>query len=470
MANHVFIHWGDMENENLEWLKMPPHSIEAEQSVLGGLLLDNEAWERLVGIVTANDFYTHHHRTIYKAISSLIDRSIPVDIVILAEELEKFGQLAQVGGIQYLGALIQNVPSSANITRYASIVRERSVLRKLVEICASISEKALTPQGVDAAALLDEAEARILSIRESGASAREGFIRVNEVLPSVVSRMDEICQRENSSGITGVSTGYHKLDELTSGLQKSDLIIVAGRPSMGKTAFALNIAENVAFSSGKAVGVFSMEMSASQLVVRLLGSIGRIGMQKMRSVQLEDEDWQRLTVALGNLNTAPIYIDDSAGLNAQDLRARARRLQRECETANEELGLIVVDYLQLMSSASTNKNDTRANVVSEISRSLKALAKELNVPLIALSQVNRKIDDRPDKRPVMSDLRESGAIEQDADVILFLYRDEVYNKDTQYKGMAEVIIGKQRNGPIDTVRLTYIGEHTRFENFAAETY
>jgi len=450
-----------MADDSLASLKLPPHSVEAEQSVLGGLLLENDALDKIADILTANDFYRHDHRVIYEHISRLIEHSKPADIVTLAEALESTTQLAGVGGIAYLGALAQNVPGSANIRRYAEIVRERAVMRKLVEVGSSIADSAFSPQGKDAAQLLDEAEAKIFEIAEGGSRSAQGFIDIKTILPQVADRIDQLFQRDNPTDVTGIPTGFTDLDSMTSGLQPGDLVIVAGRPSMGKTAFSLNIAENVALNTGLPVAVFSMEMAATQLAMRMIGSVGRLDQHKMRTGRLEDEDWVGLTTALGKLNDAPLFIDESAGLNALEVRARARRLHRQCG----KLGLIVLDYLQLMSA--TRSGENRATEISEISRSLKALAKELDVPVVALSQLNRGLEQRPNKRPVMSDLRESGAIEQDADVILFIYRDEVYNPDSQDKGTAEIIIGKQRNGPIGTIRLTFLGEHTRFENFAS---
>ncbi len=455
-----------MADDTLEYLKTPPHSVEAEQSVLGGLLLENEAWDRIADVLGVEDFYRHDHRLIYQHISMLVEHNKPADMVTVAESLENSAKLSGVGGIAYLGALVQNIPSAANIRRYAEIVRERAVMRRLVEVGSGIADSAFNPQGRDASTLLDEAEARIFEIKEHGARASQGFIDIKSVLPMVVERLDKLSQLDDPTGVTGIATGFTDLDNMTSGMQPGELIIVAGRPSMGKTAFALNIAEHVALNTDHAVAVFSLEMPSTQLAMRLIGSVGRIDQHKMRTGQLEDEDWERLTYALGKLNEAPIHIDETGGINAMELRARARRLKRQVETLEgKKLGLIVVDYLQLMTSVRQTEN--RATEVAEISRSLKSLAKELEVPLIALSQVNRKIEDRTDKRPVMSDLRESGAIEQDADVILFLYRDEVYNKDTQYKGTAEVIIGKQRNGPIGSIRLTFLGANTRFENHAS---
>ncbi|MFA6179049.1 MAG: replicative DNA helicase [Candidatus Methylopumilus sp.] len=455
-----------MADDTLESLKLPPHSVEAEQSVLGGLLLENEALDKIADILGSVDFYRHDHRLIYQHISKLIEQNKPADIVTVAESLENSAELSSVGGIAYLGALAQNTPTAANIRRYAEIVRERSVMRKLVEVGSGIAESAYNPQGRDAQQLLDEAEAKIFQIAEGGKRSSEGFIDIKVLLPQVADRIDYLYQRENQGDVTGVPTGFSDLDERTSGFQPGDLIIVAGRPSMGKTAFSLNIAENIALDTKLPVAVFSMEMGATQLATRMIGSVGRLDQHRMRNGNLEDEDWVRLTTALGKLNDAPIFIDEGAGLSSFDVRARARRLHRQCG----KLGLIVVDYLQLMSGASGRQSENRATEISEISRSLKSLAKELDVPVVALSQLNRSVEQRPDKRPVMSDLRESGAIEQDADLILFIYRDEVYNPDTADKGTAEIIIAKQRNGPIGRVRLTFLGEHTRFENFAGGGY
>lgn len=456
-----------MADDSLELLKLPPHSIEAEQSVLGGLLLENEALDRIADILGPADFYRHDHRLIFDHISKLIEHNKPADIVTVAESLESSAELTGVGGIAYLGALAQNTPTAANIRRYAEIVRERAVMRKLVEVGSGIAESAYNPNGRDAQQLLDEAEAKIFQIAESGKRSSEGFVDIKMLLPQVADRIDSLYQRENQGDVTGIPTGFGDLDEKTSGFQPGDLVIVAGRPSMGKTAFSLNIAENVALDTGLPVAVFSMEMAAIQLATRMIGSVGRLDQHRMRNGNLEDEDWVRLTTALGKLNDAPIYIDEGAGLSSFDVRARARRLSRQC---GGKLGLIVVDYLQLMAAPAGRQSENRATEISEISRSLKALAKELDVPVVALSQLNRSVEQRPDKRPVMSDLRESGAIEQDADLILFIYRDEVYNADSPDKGTAEIIIAKQRNGPIGRVRLTFLGENTRFENFVSAQY
>ena len=445
----------------LAQLRVPPHSIEAEQSVLGGLLLDNQAWDRMGDLLTERDFYRDEHRRIFRHIRGLLERAKPADVVTVAEALDAAGEGEQTGGLAYLGELAANTPSAANIKRYAEIVRERAVLRQLVATADEIAADALNPLGRDAETLLDEAESKIFKIAEAGAGHNEGFVHINPLLTQVVERIQELHDRDNPSDITGVPTGYHDLDAKTSGLQAGDLLIIAGRPSMGKTSLALNMAEYVAIEVGLPVAVFSMEMGGTQLAMRMLSSVGKLDAHKVRTGRLNDDEWARLSFALGKMHEAPLYIDETPALNPIDLRARARRLHRQCG----KLGLIVIDYLQLMSVSGHGEN--RATEISEISRSLKSLAKELNVPVIALSQLNRSLEARPNKRPVMSDLRESGAIEQDADVIMFIYRDEVYNPDSPDKGSAEIIIGKQRNGPIGMTRLTFVGEYTRFENFAS---
>ncbi|MDO8890429.1 MAG: replicative DNA helicase [Sulfurimicrobium sp.] len=450
-----------MSDAQLDAIKLPPHSIEAEQSVLGGLLLDNSAWDRIADVVAESDFYRHDHRLIFRHIFRLLENGRPADVITVSEALENSAELNNAGGLAYLAALAQNTPSAANIKRYAEIVRDRGVMRKLSEVGTAISDSAYNPLGRNAGQLLDEAEAKVFEIAEANARGKQGFTAIQPLLIQVVERIDELFQRDNPNEVTGIPTGFHDLDQKTSGLQPGDLIIVAGRPSMGKTAFSINIGENVALNTGLPVAIFSMEMGGSQLAMRMIGSVGKLDQQKIRTGRLQDEDWLRLTNAVGKLNDAPIHIDESGALTALELRARARRLHRQCG----KLGLIIIDYLQLM-SGSGGAGENRATEVSEISRSLKALAKELEVPVIALSQLNRSLEQRPNKRPVMSDLRESGAIEQDADVILFIYRDEVYNPDSAEKGSAEIIIGKQRNGPIGTVRMTFLGEYTRFENFA----
>ena len=452
------------DDNQLEMMRVPTHSVEAEQSVLGGLMLENVAWDKIADLVGEDDFYRDDHRRIWKHISKLIEANRPADVITVVESLERNAELETVGGLSYVGMLSNNTPSAANIRRYAEIVRERSIMRKLAEIGTEIAGSAYNPLGREARQLLDEAEAKVFKIAEAGARGNQGFEAIQPLLTQVVERIDLLYSRDNPSDVTGVATGFADLDERTSGLQPGDLVIVAGRPSMGKTAFALNIAEHVALDGKLPVAIFSMEMAGTQLALRLLGSVGRLDQHKLRTGKLDDNDWPRLTNALGRLNDAPVFIDESAALTALELRARARRLHRQ----HRGLGLIVVDYLQLMSSTSQGEN--RATEISEISRSLKALAKELSVPVVALSQLNRSLEQRPNKRPVMSDLRESGAIEQDADLILFIYRDEVYNDSSQEKGIAEIIIGKQRNGPIGTVKLTFLGQFTKFQNFAQGSY
>ncbi|HKO87846.1 MAG TPA: replicative DNA helicase [Burkholderiales bacterium] len=442
-------------------LRIPPHSIEAEQSVLGGLLLDNQAWERIGDMLSVNDFYRDDHRRIYRHIARLIDEAKPADVVTVHESIEQSEDKDKTGGLAYLGSLAQNTPSASNIRRYAEIVRERAVLRKLVAVGNDISDSAMNPMGKEVAQLLDEAESKVFEIAESGARGKQGFLQMEQLVAQVMERVDFLYSRDNPSDITGMPTGFNDLDSMTSGLQPGDLVIVAGRPSMGKTAFSINIGENVALQTGAPVAIFSMEMAGSQIATRMLGSIGRVDQHKLRTGRLADEDWSRLTEAVGKLHTAPIHIDDTPALNALELRARARRLHRQYG----KLGLIIIDYLQLMSATSMGEN--RATEISEISRSLKALAKELQCPVIALSQLNRSLEQRPNKRPVMSDLRESGAIEQDADLILAIYRDEVYNPDSADKGKAEILILKQRNGPIGHVDLTFLGQYTKFENYAS---
>ena len=407
------------------------------------------------------DFYRHDHRLIWHQIARLIERSQPADVVTVYEALQSLGKADEAGGLGYLNSLAQETPSAANIRRYGEIVRDRSILRKLISTSDEISTSALNPHGKDTRQLLDEAESKVFQISEDGSRGQAGFQPLPDLLGKVVERIDELYNQNNPNDVTGVPTGYVDLDRMTSGLQPGDLVIVAGRPAMGKTSFALNIAEHVAVDQGLPVAVFSMEMGATQLAMRLVCSVGRLDQQRLRTGRLVDDDWPRLTSAIQKMQDSQLFIDETPALNALELRARARRLSRQCG----KLGLIVVDYLQLMSATSTGEN--RATEISEISRSLKALAKELDCPVIALSQLNRSLEQRPNKRPVMSDLRESGAIEQDADVIVFIYRDEVYNPDSADKGVAEIIIGKQRNGPIGTVRLTFVGQYTKFENFTA---
>ncbi|MFT0534128.1 replicative DNA helicase [Castellaniella hirudinis] len=444
----------------LDYLRVPPHSIEAEQSVLGGLLLDNAAFDRIADVLVEDDFYRFDHRLIWQHIARLISLSRPADVITVFESLSSSGKADDTGGLAYLNALAHNTPSAANIRRYAEIVRERAMLRKLVSIADEISEAAFNPQGKEARQILDEAESRVFQIAQEGARGMAGFQEIRPLLAQVVERIDELYHREGDSDITGVPTGFEDLDRMTSGLQPGDLVIVAGRPSMGKTSFSMNIGEHVAIEQGLPVAVFSMEMGAVQLAMRMIGSVGMLDQHRMRTGKLNQDDWPRLTHAVQKVEQAQIYIDETPALTAMELRARARRLSRQCG----QLGLIIIDYIQLMSGSG---GENRATEISEISRSLKGLAKELNCPMVALSQLNRSLEQRPNKRPVMSDLRESGAIEQDADVIIFIYRDEVYNPDSPDKGTAEIIIGKQRNGPIGTVRLTFQGASTRFLNFSA---
>jgi replicative DNA helicase len=450
----------------IEALKVPPHSIEAEQSVLGGLLLDNGAADRIADFLSGDHFYSDAHRLLYNAIMQLIGDNKPADVVTVAEALGSINKLDYIGGMSYLAALVENVPTAANIRRYAEIVHERAILRRLAAAGGEIAESAFHPLGRGVREILDQAETKVFEIAEHGARGQQGFQDIRPLLTQVVERIEFLYNRDNPSDVTGIATGFTDLDRMTSGLQEGDLIVIAGRPSMGKTSLALNIAEHIALVLKMPVAIFSMEMGATQLAMRLMGSVGRLDQQKIRTGRLTNDDWERLSGALGKLNDAPIHIDETPAMNALEVRARARRLARQY---GGKLGAIVVDYLQLMQAVSDGEN--RATEISEISRSMKALAKELKVPVLALSQLNRSLEQRPNKRPVMSDLRESGAIEQDADVILFIYRDEVYNPDTQEKGVAEIIIGKQRNGPIGMIRLAFLGENTRFENLAqAGTY
>jgi replicative DNA helicase len=441
--------------------KVPPHSIEAEQSVIGGLMLSNEAWDTIADRVCEEDFYRRDHRLIFRAIADLANQDKPRDVVTLSEWLSQRGELDQAGGMVYLGTLAKDTPSAANIKAYADIVRARSVLRQLIQAGEEIAGSAYEPGERSIKDILDDAERRVFKIAEQGTTGRKSFQNIKDLLTLAVDRIDELFNSD--SPITGVATGFDKFDEMTAGLQRSELIVVAGRPSMGKTSFVMNIAEYAAIKQQLPVAVFSMEMGGEQLAMRMISSLGRINLQNLRTGRLEDSDWPRITSAIAMLSEAPLFVDDTPALSPTDLRARARRIKRE-----HGLGLIVVDYLQLMSVPQTKEN--RATEISEISRALKALAKELNVPVIALSQLNRGLEQRPDKRPVMSDLRESGAIEQDADVIAFIYRDEVYNEDSPEKGSAEILIRKQRNGPTGMCRLTFLGQYTKFENYSPEIY
>ena len=446
----------------MEALRLPPHSTQGEQAVLGGLMLDNGAWDKIADLIVEQDFYRREHQLIFSAISSLADADQPFDVVTLAEELDRKDVLQDVGGLAYLGMLANDTPSAANIQAYAAIVREQSVIRQLIRVGGLIADAGYRPKGRKVHELLDHAENMVFQIAEQQARGGGGFRSISRLLTETINRIEELYGSDDA--LTGVSSGFTDFDGKTSGLQKSDLIIVAGRPSMGKTTFAMNVAENVALTSGLPVAIFSMEMPGEALTMRMISSLGRVNQQAVRSGKLEDDDWPRITSAVNLLNNTKLFIDDTPALTPTELRARCRRLTKEHGT----LGLVVIDYLQLMQAPDVGEN--RATEISAISRALKALAKELKVPVVALSQLNRSLEQRPNKRPVMSDLRESGAIEQDADLIVFIYRDEVYNEDSPDKGKAEIIIGKQRNGPIGTVMLTFQGQFTRFDNFAYDVY
>lgn len=442
-------------------LTVPPNSIEAEQSVLGGVMLDNAAWDKIADLVVESDFYRKDHRVIFAGIAALAEDSRPCDVVTVSEYLDNRGELEDAGGLEYLATLANETPGAANARAYAKILRERSTLRALISAGNEISGNAYTTDGRTAAELVDEAERMVFEIAEKGSRGKAGFKPLKQILPLAVDRIDLLHQSDGE--ITGVSTGYSEFDKLTAGLQPGDLIIVAGRPSMGKTTLAVNIAENAAIGSRVPTAIFSMEMPSQQLAFRMISSLGRVDQTHLRTGNFPDEDWSRINTAVQLMSDAPIFIDDTPAMSPTEIRARARRLKRE-----HGLGLIVLDYLQLMQVHGNKEN--RATEISEISRSLKALAKELEVPIIALSQLNRSVEQRPDKRPVMSDLRESGAIEQDADLIVFIYREEVYNLDTPRKGVADISIAKQRNGPIGDFPLTFVGRFTKFENWVPETY
>jgi len=443
----------------IENLKVPPHSIEGEQAVLGGLLLSSRAWEQVADVVTEADFYREDHRLIYRAIHELNDRGKPCDAVTVTEWFVANGKVDQIDGGSYISQLAATTPSAANVKAYAEIVREKSVLRQLIDAGSEITSGVFAADGRDSQELLEEAERRVFAIADQGVRSNSDFVTVQVKIKEAIEKIQEL--HEFDGDITGTPTGFKKFDELTAGLQKSDLIIIAGRPAMGKTTLAMNIAEHAAIKHEVPVAIFSMEMSSLQLVNRLFSSLGQIDQTRLRTGSLDDLDWPKLTSAMNLLHKSKIFIDETAALSPSELRARARRLKRE-----HDIGLIVVDYIQLMSVPGTKEN--RATEIAEISRSLKAIAKELNIPVVALSQLNRALEQRPNKRPVMADLRESGSIEQDADLIVFIYRDEVYNEDTPEKGKAEIIIGKHRNGPTDTVILTFQGQWLRFVNYAPE--
>jgi len=449
-------------DQALESLRVPPHSVQGEQSVLGGLMLNSEAWNEISDKISSEDFYRREHQLIFKAMRALSEADQPLDVVTIAEELERRAELNDVGGMPYLGMLANETPTASNVPAYARIVREQSVMRQLIKVGNKIADSGYRPEGRPVDDLLDQAETEVFKIAEQKDKGRQGFQDIQALLTKTVDKIDELFNSDDA--LTGVSSGFSDFDGRTSGLQKADLVIVAGRPSMGKTTFAMNMCENVAIGAGVPVAIFSMEMPAEALTMRMISSLGRINQQAVRSGKLEDDDWPRVTSAVNILSQAKIFIDDSAALTPNEIRARCRRLQKE----HGQLGMVMVDYLQLMRAPEAG--DNRVNEISAISRGLKALAKELNSPVVALSQLNRSLEQRPNKRPVMSDLRESGAIEQDADLIVFIYRDEVYNEDSPDKGKAEIIIAKQRNGPIGTVNLTFQGQFTRFDNFARDVY
>jgi replicative DNA helicase len=444
-----------------ERLRLPPHSVEAERSLLGGLMLDQRAWDQVADAVRVEDLYRADHRLIFTAIGTLVERGQPPDAVTVSEHLERLGELPAAGGLDYIARIVEETPSAANVRAYANIVREHAMARELIQIGGDIATSVHNSEGRTVDELVDLAEQRVFEIAERGQRRGAGFVPIKQVLSQTIDRLDMLSH--TGSDITGVSSGFTEMDRLTAGLQRGDLVIVAGRPSMGKTTLSINIAENAAIGKQVPVAIFSMEMSAEQLTFRMIGSIGRVNQSNLRRGRLTDEDWSRIDSAVSMMSSAPIHIDDSSSLTPTEVRARARRLKRE-----HGLGLIVIDYLQLMQVVGTVEN--RATEISEISRSLKALAKELDVPVIAISQLNRSVEQRTDKRPVMSDLRESGALEQDADLIVFIYREEVYEPETPRKGIADIIIGKQRNGPTGEFHLTFLGEYTKFENLVAEAY
>ncbi|NBM54669.1 replicative DNA helicase [Proteus vulgaris] len=454
----------DIKDRQMEGLKLPPHSLEAEQSVLGGLMIDNERWDNVSERVTSEDFYSRPHRTIFSQMQRLLELGKPIDLITLSEALEQNAELDSVGGFAYLAELSKNTPSAANINAYADIVRERAVVRDMIKVANEIADAGFDPQGRTSEDLLDFAESRVFQIAETRANKDEGPKAIEAILEETVEKIEQLYQKPHD-GVTGVSSGYQDLDKKTAGLQKSDLIIVAARPSMGKTTFAMNLCENAAMTEEKPVLIFSLEMPGNQIMMRMLASLSRVDQTKIRTGQLDDEDWARISSTMGILlEKRNMYIDDSSGLTPTEVRSRARRIYRE----HGGLSLIMIDYLQLMRVPSLSENRTLE--IAEISRSLKALAKELQVPVVALSQLNRSLEQRADKRPVNSDLRESGSIEQDADLIMFIYRDEVYHESSDLKGVAEIIIGKQRNGPIGTVRLTFNGQWSRFDSYAGPAY
>ncbi|WP_395480102.1 replicative DNA helicase [Candidatus Curculioniphilus buchneri] len=465
LENKVFNKVNFSQDRQVDRLKIPPHSLEAEQSVLGGLMLDNDRWDNVVEKLTDNDFYSHPHRLIFREMKNLFEMGKPIDLITISESLEQKGKLDTVGGFAYLAELSKNIPSVANIVAYADIVRERAILREIIAIAHEIADICYNPQGRKSEDLLDLAESRVFQIAEDRSNKDAGPKSIEHILENTISRIEKLYHKPNN-GVIGISSGYQDLDKKTAGLQKSDLIIIAARPSMGKTTFAINLCEHAAMTEAKPVLIFSLEMPGEQIMMRILASLSRVDQAKIRTGQLNDEDWARLSSTMGILldKKKNMYIDDSSCLTPNEVRSRARRLFRE----HNGLSLIMIDYLQLMRVPSLS--DNRTLEIAEISRSLKALAKELQVPVIALSQLNRSLEQRSDKRPVNSDLRESGSIEQDADLIMFIYRDEVYHENSDVKGIAEIILGKQRNGPIGIVRLTFNGRWSRFDNYAGTQY
>lgn len=451
-----------MDDQQVRHLKIPPNSNEAERSVLGGLMLDNRALEDVAERIQLQDFYRHQHRLIYGVIEKLWQEEKPFDLLTLSDELADIEELENCGGLAYLTQLVESTPSAANITAYADIVKEKAILRRLAEAATDIADRAYNPKGDDPQSILSDAEKRIADIGEGGAKKDSGPEHINPIMSRTLEKIEELFNLPD--GLTGLTTGFTDLDKRTNGFQTADLVIVAGRPSMGKTTFAMNLCENALLATNRPVLVFSMEMPKEAILMRMYSSIGRIPSGKLRSGKLDEEDWPKLTSAFNMLKDKPLYVDDTAALTPQEMRARCRRVFRE----NNDLALVMVDYLQLMQVA--GKSEGRTQEISEISRSLKAIAKEFECPVVALSQLNRSLEQRPNKRPVMSDLRESGAIEQDADIIAFIYRDEVYNEDSPDKGIGEIIIGKHRNGEIGTDRLAFIGKYTRFENLAPGFY
>jgi replicative DNA helicase len=451
----------DSDMSLTEQVNTPPSAVEAERQLLGGLMLDSHSWERIASKVSAEDFYRPDHRLIFGAIKVLADNDQPCDAVTLSEHLNNLGTLADAGGLGYLGSLTKDSPSAANVVSYANIIRERSLMRELIEVGNDITGSAFQPEGRSGKELVDEAEQRIFQIAEKGARGKSGFSLLKDYCGPLMDELDK--RHRQGEDVTGLSTGYKKFDSITQGLHGGDMIIVAGRPSMGKTTLALNIAENAAFNLAQPtpVAVFSMEMGAEQLALRFVSSLGQVSQGHLRNGRFSDAEWPNISSAIQQMSQAPLFIDDTPALTPTDIRARARRLKRQ-----HNIGLIVIDYLQLMQTGRSTEN--RATEISEISRSLKALARELEVPVIVLSQLNRSVEQRPDKKPQMSDLRESGAIEQDADLILFIYRDEVYNEDTARKGQSDIIIAKHRNGEIGSFVLTFRGQYSRFENYAPE--